>query len=177
MEMERGGPVHILDAWKEGHKGKDGNEFCSKSAKEKYETFTAVFQEAHGEDAEPTSQPLDPELVVIAGEGKRGGRHLICNGAIATSTHRKLHEIRASSTSSTPSIRSRPTSTSREVTRLKKRAAKEEEQWQAEQEARAREQAETNERIKTLEQKLEAFMQKQGGGNVAPPPPPPPSEA
>lgn len=119
--MERGGLVHILDAWKEDHKGKDGNEFCSESTQEKYETFIAIFKEVHGEDAEPSSQPLDPELVVIAGEGKRGGCHLICNGAIDTSSHRRLPKIHASSTSSTPSIRSRPTTGPREVTRLKVR--------------------------------------------------------
>ena len=82
-------------------------------------TFKEVFQEVHGQEAEPTSKPLDPELLIIAGEGKGHGRHLLCNGAIATSSHRKLHEICASSTSSNPSIRSRPTAASREIGCLK----------------------------------------------------------
>ncbi|KAE8766407.1 putative serine/threonine-protein kinase receptor [Hordeum vulgare] len=88
-------------------------------AQERYETFTEVFQEVHGQDAEPTPKPLDLEMLIIAGEGRGHGRHLLCNGAITTSSHRKLHEIHASSTSSTPSIRSRPTVVSREITRLK----------------------------------------------------------
>ena len=108
-----------MEAWREGHKGKDGAEFCSESAEENWGTFKEVFQEVHGQEAEPTSKPLDPKLLIIAGEGKGHGRHLLCNGVIATSSHRKLHEIRASSTSSTPSIRSRPTAASREIARLK----------------------------------------------------------
>ncbi|XP_044431869.1 uncharacterized protein [Triticum aestivum] len=39
MEATLGRPVHILKAWKEGHKGKDGAEFCSLSAQEKYGTI------------------------------------------------------------------------------------------------------------------------------------------
>ena len=119
QEAKAGRRVHILEAWREGHKGKDGAEFCSESAEEKWGTFKEVFQEVHGQEAKATSKPLDPELLIIAGEGKGHGRHLLCNGAIATSSHRKLHEIRASSTSSTPSIRSRPTAASREIARLK----------------------------------------------------------
>ncbi|KAI4980441.1 hypothetical protein ZWY2020_020926 [Hordeum vulgare] len=103
-ESGLGHSVHILEVWKEGHKGKDGAEFYSQSAQERYKTFTEVFQEVHGQDAKLTSKPLDPELLIIAGEGKVHGCHLLCNGAIATSSHRKLHEIHTSSTGSTPSI-------------------------------------------------------------------------
>ncbi|KAE8799655.1 Glutamate decarboxylase 1 [Hordeum vulgare] len=54
MESELGRSVLILEAWKEGHKGKDGTEFCTQSVQERYETFIEVFQEVHGQDAEPT---------------------------------------------------------------------------------------------------------------------------
>ncbi|KAE8798661.1 Glutamate decarboxylase 1 [Hordeum vulgare] len=133
-------PVHILEAWKESRKGKDGSELCSHLAQERYETFREVFQEEHGKDAEPTSKPLDPELLIIADEGKGHVRHLLCNGAIATSLHHKLHEIRTSSTSSTLSIPSRSTVAAREITRLKEllgqRAAEEEQSTQVEEQRR-----------------------------------------
>ncbi|KAI4971972.1 hypothetical protein ZWY2020_002897 [Hordeum vulgare] len=104
MEATLGRLVHILEAWKKVHNGKDGTEFYSLLAPEKYGNFKEVFQEVHRKDAEPTSKPLDPELLIIDGKGKGHGLHLLCNGVIATSLHRKLHEIRVSSTSSTPSI-------------------------------------------------------------------------
>ncbi|KAI5000632.1 hypothetical protein ZWY2020_005221 [Hordeum vulgare] len=66
-EAEFGRSVYILEAWKEGHKGKDGADFCSQSVQERYATFTKVFKEVHGQDAVPTSKPLDPELLIIAG--------------------------------------------------------------------------------------------------------------
>ncbi|KAI4992622.1 hypothetical protein ZWY2020_057864 [Hordeum vulgare] len=91
QESELVRSVHILEAWKEGHKGKDGAEYWSQSTQETYETFTEVFQEVHGQEAEPTSKPLDLELLIIAGEGKGHGGHLLCNGAITISSHRKLH--------------------------------------------------------------------------------------
>ncbi|XBH98344.1 hypothetical protein VPH35_127870 [Triticum aestivum] len=149
-----GRPVHILEAWREGHKGKDGAEFCSESPEEKWGTFKEVFQEVHGQEAEPTSKPLDPELLIIAGEGKGHGRHLLCNGAIATSGHRKLHEIHASNTSSTPSIQSRPTAAAREIARLM-RAIEEEQRRQAEQDSREKEREDTNKRLKLLEDQLQ----------------------
>ena len=109
-------------SWKPENKATRGRMAPSSAASQRRRsggTFKEVFQEVHGQEAEPTSKPLDPELLIIAGEGKGHGRHLICNGAIATSSHHKLHEIRASSTGSTPSIRSRPTTASREIARLK----------------------------------------------------------
>ncbi|KAE8817483.1 putative serine/threonine-protein kinase receptor [Hordeum vulgare] len=174
MESELGYSAHILEAWKECHKGKHGTEFCSQSAQERYKTLREVFQEVHWQDAEPTTKPLDPELLIIAGEGKGHGRHLLCNEAITTSSHRKLHEIRASSTSSTPSILSRPTAASRKITHLKisiitvaeeeQRRHVEEQRRQTEEEKREKESAKMNESFKLLEKKLEAL-------EMMPPPP------
>ncbi|KAE8777659.1 Glutamate decarboxylase 1 [Hordeum vulgare] len=48
VESELGRSVHILEAWKEGHKGKGGAEFCRRSAHERYDTFTEVFHEVQG---------------------------------------------------------------------------------------------------------------------------------
>lgn len=133
--------------------GKNGEEFCSTSAKQRYEFYETHFKEAHGEESDPMSQDPDPMVVMRAGPGKRSGRHLICNGAFSTSSHPKLSQMRAQSTSSSPSIRSRPTAQSAEISKLKtaleaseaaraKAMAEQEERLQAEVAAREKQAAE-----------------------------------
>lgn len=68
--------------------------------------YTSKFKEVKGADADPSAQDLDPELVLIAGGGKKHGRYAIGCSAIPPTTS-SLTEIRARQTSSSPAILSR----------------------------------------------------------------------
>jgi hypothetical protein len=83
-----------MQAWAHGHRGKGGQEYCSDSAKERMDGYTALYREKHGAEANPMQHPLDLELVMWAGGGKKNRRHLLCDGAISTSLHPKLSQIR-----------------------------------------------------------------------------------
>jgi hypothetical protein len=59
-----------------------------------------------GEDFNPSQQPIDPELVMVAGGGRPHGSISIGDGLICCP--RTLPEIKARQTSSDPEIRPRP---------------------------------------------------------------------
>jgi hypothetical protein len=59
-----------------------------------------------GEDFNPSQEPIDPELVMIAGGGRPHGSIAIGDGLIRCPSN--LREIKARQTSSCPEIRPRP---------------------------------------------------------------------
>lgn len=72
-------------------------------------SYKEVFKEKHGAESDPTMHPLDPEVVMIAGEGKRHGRYLMGGSILSTASTPTLPQIKARQTSSSPAIRSRST--------------------------------------------------------------------
>ena len=81
-------------------------ESYSGSSGHRMATYDDAYKEAKGADADPSAQDLDPELVMIAGGGKKHGRYAIGCSAIPMTTP-SLADIRARQTSSSPAIRSR----------------------------------------------------------------------
>ncbi|KAM0910330.1 hypothetical protein ACQ4PT_014226 [Festuca glaucescens] len=71
--------------------------------------YKEVFQQTHGADSDPTIQPLDPEVVMVAGEGKKHGRFMIGGCLLSMASVPTLPQIKARRTRSSPAIRSRPT--------------------------------------------------------------------
>ncbi|PNT66882.1 hypothetical protein BRADI_3g17992v3, partial [Brachypodium distachyon] len=70
--------------------------------------YAEVFEEVHGPGADPSRHDLDVEVVVRVGRGKKHGRLVFRNGTIDSSTIPSLPHLKATSTSSSASIRSRP---------------------------------------------------------------------
>jgi hypothetical protein len=83
----------------------DGSELRHKKYHEK-------LKEVHGPDVDPLTAPFDPEVVVLAGQGKRNGRLWIADGSIHTTTIPSIHQLRRGRTSSQPQIETRPTPSS-----------------------------------------------------------------
>lgn len=57
--------------------------------------YKEVFQETHGDDSDPTIQPLDPEVVMVAGRGKKHGRFMMGGSLLSTASVRTLPQIKA----------------------------------------------------------------------------------
>ena len=60
--------------------------------------YTAMAQEVHGPDYDPSTEPIDPDVLMRVGGGKRHGRYWIANGAIDSSSTPTLSQVRARST-------------------------------------------------------------------------------
>jgi hypothetical protein len=53
----------------------------SKIAKAKDKTYRAKYAEINGAEADPETEPIDPEVAMRAGEGKKHGRLFAYDGA------------------------------------------------------------------------------------------------
>jgi hypothetical protein len=69
--------------------------------------YTAIAQEVHDPDYDPSTEPIDPDVLMRVGGGKRHGRYWIADGAIDSSSTPTLSQVRAKSTGSSPAIRPR----------------------------------------------------------------------
>src|SRR3954465_5296358 len=67
--------------------------------------YTEVAKEKHEQDYTPVGKPIDPELVMISGGGRRHGAMAIRDKLIRC--NKTLPEIKARQTSSSPAIRTR----------------------------------------------------------------------
>jgi hypothetical protein len=57
--------------------------------------YTAMAQEVHGLDYDPSTEPIDPDVLMRVGGGKRHGRYWIADGAIDSSSTPTLSQVRA----------------------------------------------------------------------------------
>ena len=67
--------------------------------------YTSMTREVHGSDYDPSTQPLDGEIIMRVGGGKKYGQHWIGDSILDTASTPTLSQIRARSTSSCPTIR------------------------------------------------------------------------
>ena len=79
--------------------------FTNISAYNKFNAYTEVAKEKHGQDYDPRGKPIDPELVMISGGGRRHGFMAIGDKLIRCPS--TLPEIKVRQTSSSSSIRTR----------------------------------------------------------------------
>ena len=70
-----------------------------------------MAREVNGPDFNPYTAPIDAEVDMKVGGGKKNGRYYIAVSSINPGTTPNLSQIRARCTSSSPAIRSRPDST------------------------------------------------------------------
>ena len=68
---------------------------------------TLTGREIHGPNWDPRTQPLDGEVIMRVGGGKKHGRYYIGDGLLDTASTPTLAQVRARSTSSSPAIRPR----------------------------------------------------------------------
>jgi hypothetical protein len=70
--------------------------------------YTAMAREIYGPEYDPSTHDLDGEIVMRVGGGKKHGRYWIGDNVIDSASTRTLVEIRARSTSESPTICPRP---------------------------------------------------------------------
>jgi hypothetical protein len=80
--------------------------------------YTAMAQEVHGPDYDPSTEPIDPDVLMRVGGGKRHGRYWIADGAIDSSSTPTLSQVRARSTGLSPAIRPRHDSSQHRIQQL-----------------------------------------------------------
>jgi hypothetical protein len=66
--------------------------------------YTAMAQEVHGPEYDPSTKQIDLDMLMRVGGGKRHGRYWIADGAIDSSSTPTLSQARARSTGSSPAI-------------------------------------------------------------------------
>jgi hypothetical protein len=77
-----------------------------------------MAQEVYGPEYDPSTEQIDPDVLMRVGGGKRHGRHLIADWAIDSSSTPTLSQLRARSTGSSPAIRPRHDSSQHRIQQL-----------------------------------------------------------
>ena len=92
--------------------------YTNASVHNKLSEYTSVAREHHGEDFDPTTQPLDTNLLMRMGGGKQHGWYWMADSTVDSASVPNLAEIRARSTSSSLPIRSRQQSSQQKMAEL-----------------------------------------------------------
>ena len=85
--------------------------YNNESVHSRLDGYTSMARVVHGSEYDPSTHDLDGEVVMRAGGGKKHGRFWIGDGTIDMASTPTLSQIRARSTSSSPTIRTQPDST------------------------------------------------------------------
>ncbi|RLN39756.1 uncharacterized protein C2845_PM01G19520 [Panicum miliaceum] len=85
------------------------------------QAYIEMGRQVHGPDWDPTTQPLDGEFIIRVGGGKKHGRYYIGDGLLDTASTPTLSQVRARSTSSSPAIRPRLSTSQLQVQELQTR--------------------------------------------------------
>jgi hypothetical protein len=80
--------------------------------------YTAIAQKVHGPEYDPSTEQIDPDVLMRVGGGKRHGWYWIADGAIDSSSTPTLSQVRARSTGSSPAIRPRHDSSQLHIQQL-----------------------------------------------------------
>jgi hypothetical protein len=112
-----------------GHKGKatsdvtynpdDGPEaYTNPAVYSRLHDYTAMAQEVHDPEYDPSTEQIGPDVLMRVGEGKRHERYWIADGAIDSSSTPTLSQVWARSTGSSPAIRPRHDSSQLRIQQL-----------------------------------------------------------
>jgi hypothetical protein len=74
--------------------------------------YTAMAQEVHGPEYDPSTEQIDPDVLMRVGGGKRHGRYWIADGAIDSSSTPTLSQV----ASKEHRLESRNTTSARQLT-------------------------------------------------------------
>ena len=92
-----GAEPSLFAVWSKYRKKKDKDtgtlKWVSDNAELKDKEYRLGFAESHGE-ANPETEPFDPEVAMRMGGGRKGGRLWMCDSAIDPRTVRSMREIR-----------------------------------------------------------------------------------
>ena len=81
--------------------------------------YTSMAQDVHGPEFDVMNEPIDGEVVMRVGGGKKHGRYWFGDSLVDMATTPTLSQIRARSTSSSPAIRPRPDTTQTQIETVK----------------------------------------------------------
>jgi hypothetical protein len=115
--------------WALAHKGKATStvDFNPEDPPESYSNpavhsriseYTSMARDVHGPEWNPDTEDIDGELAMRLGGGKKHGRYWIGNSVVDTASTPTLSQIRARSTSSSPAIRTPPSTTQSQLQAL-----------------------------------------------------------
>ena len=90
--------------------------YNNESVHSRLDGYTSMARVVHGPEYDPSAHDLDGEVVMRAGGGKKHGRFWIGDSITDTASTHTLSQIRAWTTSSSPTIHPRPDSTQFQMT-------------------------------------------------------------
>nr|XP_051221330.1 uncharacterized protein LOC127339530 [Lolium perenne] len=125
-----------------------GSMWVSDGSELRYTEYCKKLGEMLRTDVDPLSVPFDPEVAVLAGQGKRNGRLWIGDGCIHPATIPSIRQLRRGRTSSDPQIETHPTPSSVAMQRI---------QAQVEEQNKLREEAEA--RVQRMEEQMMLHQQ------------------
>jgi hypothetical protein len=115
-QVHGGEVVNEMVGYALSHKGKataPGNRYDPEDGPDAYTNanvhrklaeYTTAFRRRHGEEKDPTTEPLDTDLVMRLGGGKQHDQYWMTNIAIDPSSAPTLREIRRGGSSSSSDI-------------------------------------------------------------------------
>ena len=83
-------------------------QWITDTAEKQHKNYCAKYKEVHGPGSDPLTSAFDPEVAMLAGQGKLNGRPYIGGASFDSSGIPSLAEIRARRTNSAPEIKRRP---------------------------------------------------------------------
>jgi hypothetical protein len=90
QDKEIGLTASLLRIWGDKRKKKDKKDetmkWVSEITKAKDKAYRAKYAEIHGTEADPDTEPFDPEVAMHVGEVKKHGRLFVCDGAVDPKT-------------------------------------------------------------------------------------------
>ena len=92
--------------------------YSNPSVHRRIQAYTEMGRQVHGPDWDPSSQPLDGEVIRRLGGGKKHGHYYIGDGLVDTASTPTLSQIRARSTANNPAIRPRLSASQLQVQEL-----------------------------------------------------------
>ena len=85
--------------------------FSNATVHSRLSQYNSMATEVHGPEFDPSMAPIDGEIIMRVGGGKKHDRYWIGDSVIDMASTPTLAQIRARSTSSSPAIRPRPNTT------------------------------------------------------------------
>lgn len=77
------------------------------------------YAEVNGKDVDPLTAPFDPEVAMLAGQGKKHGRLWIGDGSVDPLIVPSMRQVRRGRTSDMPQVETRPTVTSTAIDQIR----------------------------------------------------------
>uniref|UniRef100_A0ACD6AAM8 Uncharacterized protein n=1 Tax=Avena sativa TaxID=4498 RepID=A0ACD6AAM8_AVESA len=157
-KRETGVEPSLFDVWTDKRMVTDKEDgtkkWVSSCAEIRDKGYRDKYAEVNGKDVDPLTAPFDPEVAMLAGQGKKHGRLWIGDGSVDPLIVPSMRQVRRGRTSDMPQVETRPTVTSTAIDQIRAEVAAE---------RRQREEAEANSRRmeEQIRQQKEMLTQQQ----------------